>query len=320
MDIEYLLLLQNFREATGNVLSPALEWLSDFMVDTWPFALMFFIYWALDRKSGRLIIAGHVLGLFANGFLKLVFCVYRPWIRDARVVPYGNAMTGATGYSFPSGHSTWATAIFGGIGVWQRKRNRAIAALFFVLAAIVLFSRNYLGVHTPQDVLVGCLSTVLMMWIVYKIEAWTDADPSRDLPVLIAGIVIGVAATAFYFLKPYPLDYLADGSLLVDPAKMRMDSLQGTGYFVAYAIARYFERRGFAFDEETSRRSRILFGLVAASPLFAWFTLAKQLIVATLGSYVWCFASLAVPIFYGLLLIPTLMRLLPRTLADADLA
>ena len=37
-----------------------------------------------------------------NGFLKVTFCVYRPWIRDARVQPDGNAVTAATGYSFPA--------------------------------------------------------------------------------------------------------------------------------------------------------------------------------------------------------------------------
>ena len=53
------------------------------------------IYWAFDRKAGRKILAGLGGGLFINGFLKLTFCVYRPWIRDTRILPYGDSKTAA---------------------------------------------------------------------------------------------------------------------------------------------------------------------------------------------------------------------------------
>lgn len=93
--------------------------------------------------------AGMSLAYLVNGFLKLTCCVYRPWIRDARVVPYGDSKVAATGYSFPSGHSTAATARYGSIGVWFRKRNKAIMEVMFASIFITMFSRNYLGVHTP---------------------------------------------------------------------------------------------------------------------------------------------------------------------------
>ena len=62
-----------------------------------------------DRAAGKRILAGFSLGLFLNGFLELLCCFYRPWIRDSRVFPYGDSKVTATGYSFPSGHSTFAT-------------------------------------------------------------------------------------------------------------------------------------------------------------------------------------------------------------------
>ena len=37
-----------------------------------------------------------------NGLLKVTVCAYRPWIRDARIIPYGDSKTTATGYSFPT--------------------------------------------------------------------------------------------------------------------------------------------------------------------------------------------------------------------------
>lgn len=271
LDIEYLLLLQQLREATGDVLSPFMNEISKIAVCELPILLICFVYWAFDRKAGRRLIGGAAFSLFVNGILKLVFCVYRPWIRDSRVLPYGDSIAAATGYSFPSGHSTWAASNFGGVGAWLWKNGRRIVgALFWVFVVLVLFSRNYLGVHTPQDVVIGFGATLLAMWAVCKLEDWTDEDPTRDLPVLIGGLVLVVAAGVFYMVKPYPMDYAADGSLIVDPAKMINDSFQGLGYLGSYVVCRYIERRGCNFDREFTGRSRIVAAIVALIPLEGW--------------------------------------------------
>lgn len=312
MDIDYLLLLQNFREETGNVLSPLMLSVSDISIGFIPLALICLVYWAFDRRAGRRIFAGLSLGLFLNGLLKLVCCVYRPWIRDARVVPYGDSKVTATGYSFPSGHSTLATATVGGVGAWLwRGARRILACLCFAFVALVMFSRNYLGVHTPQDVIVGLLATALMMFVAAKLEDWTDEDPRRDRVVLIGGVLLCAAATALYFLKPYPLDYQADGSLLVDPAKMRADSFEGIGLVCAYVISRYFERRGFAFDEELSFKTRLACGSVALVPLAGWLALgypALKAIDPLLGKFVGFFVFVA----YVMLAVPAAMGLVAR--------
>lgn len=162
MDIEYLLYLQQFRETVGSILTPLMNAVTKLSAGFLPIAMMCMIYWAFDRKAGRKILAGLGGGLFINGFLKLTFCVYRPWIRDTRILPYGDSKTAATGYSFPSGHTTRATAMFGGSGLWfMKKRHSVVAGLLFVLVFMTMFSRNYLGVHTPQDVLVGFISTAV---------------------------------------------------------------------------------------------------------------------------------------------------------------
>lgn len=134
MDIEYLLYLQQFRETVGSILTPLMNAVTKLSAGFLPIAMMCMIYWAFDRKAGRKILAGLGGGLFINGFLKLTFCVYRPWIRDTRILPYGDSKTAATGYSFPSGHTTRATAMFGGSGLWfMEKKHSVVAGLLFVL-------------------------------------------------------------------------------------------------------------------------------------------------------------------------------------------
>ncbi|MBO5535524.1 MAG: phosphatase PAP2 family protein [Clostridia bacterium] len=68
------------------------------------------------------------------------------------------------GYSYPSGHSVTAATLYGSMAVCARKMMRWISVLCVILILLTGFSRNYLGVHTPQDVLVGLTEGALMLW------------------------------------------------------------------------------------------------------------------------------------------------------------
>ncbi len=308
MDIDYLLFLQNFRNGVGAFLAPFLLWASEFAVSFWAFAIICMIYWAFDRNGGKKILSGFGLGLLINGFLKLTFCVYRPWIRDTRVLPYGDSKVSATGYSFPSGHSTWATSIFGNTGMWfQKHGKKLIAILFWIFMLTVMFSRNYLGVHTPQDVIVGFLATALMIFIANKIEDWTDKDPSRDKIVMLGGILLCVALCAYYQLKSYPLKYLEDGSLLVDPNKMKADSFQGLGFVSVYSICRFFERKGFDF-EKMQWKDRFIIGVFALIPLCIWITVIYPIIKQSLDGAIGQFVEYAGMAIYVMIIVPNIMK------------
>jgi len=78
-----------------------------------------FVYWVLDKRSGLYVLSSYYSTVAVNAVIKLSVCAYRPWIRDSRVLPAGDAITTATGYSFPSGHTMTAGPIYGGlVGLW----------------------------------------------------------------------------------------------------------------------------------------------------------------------------------------------------------
>jgi undecaprenyl-diphosphatase len=87
------------------------------------------------------------------------------------LVPHGSYVYSA---SFPSGHSTLSAATFMTLAVLiaSLEPNRGTKRMVFILAALLVlgigFSRVYLGVHWPSDVLAGwCLGAA------WALAAWT---------------------------------------------------------------------------------------------------------------------------------------------------
>ena len=139
-----------------------------------------FVYWCIDKRSGLYTIASYHASVSINAVVKLTFCVYRPWIRNSRVLPAGDAITTATGYSFPSGHTTTAAPIYGGLAVSTWKKLRWISVLCFICLGLTAFSRNYLGVHTPQDVLVGLAIGTAVLFGMAALFRFLTAHPERS--------------------------------------------------------------------------------------------------------------------------------------------
>ena len=168
MDIGILLTLQQFRNGAGAILADFLSKMTFLGELNTVLVIMAVIYWCVDKSLGIYLLMGWSGNRLVNGALKVTACAYRPWIRDARIIPYGNSMTTATGYSFPSGHSMNAATVYGG-GTVRRDAPITLRVALGIVVALVAFSRLYLGVHTPQDVLVGALAGMFVMWLTYKL-------------------------------------------------------------------------------------------------------------------------------------------------------
>ena len=214
------------------------------------------VYWCVSKSFGEYLLMGWNGGRIVNGLLKVAACVYRPWIRDARIIPDNKALETATGYSFPSGHSTNAGTIYGG-GAIRRDLPKALRITLGIIAALIVFSRIFLTVHTPQDVLIGLLSGLAIMWLTARLLAWVERHPGKDILVMFAGVGIAVAVAVFAALKPYPADYDAAGNLLVDGAKMAVDTYKGAGWCIGFLTGWVLERRFVRFSTDIPMRARV---------------------------------------------------------------
>ena len=101
-------------------------------------------------------------GMLLTTVLKYAFRRTRPEVID--VAGYT-----ADSFSYPSGHATIAVGFYGALALILAYRLRgparwAVVAAGGLLVILIGFSRLYLGVHYPTDVLAGFLAAPL--WLV----------------------------------------------------------------------------------------------------------------------------------------------------------
>ena len=257
MDIEYLLSLQYFRDADGKWLAPVMNIISQF-VPYLMFLIPIIIFWNAKRETGYWCLFNLGFADFVNNVVKLTACVYRPWVRDSRVHPWPDAVKEATGYSFPSGHTAVAAAVLGSTAVMQWKKRKWASLLMVFLVVLVAFSRNYLGVHTPQDVLVAMAETGLIIAFSSWLFRHISGNEKRQDIWTAVGVGVVLICLLWIQFKSYPMDQDAEGKLLVDPQDMMKDAFMSLGTMLGFLAGSFWERKRIHFDASGTVKERVI--------------------------------------------------------------
>lgn len=103
-----------------------------------------------DRKIGLSIAIALILSLImCNGIMKNLWARVRPFNVDPTFENLYGIFNSIHDWSFPSGHTSASFAATLAIILWDRKKGTAAV----IVAALISFSRLYLTVHYPTDVL-----------------------------------------------------------------------------------------------------------------------------------------------------------------------
>ncbi len=307
-DIQYLLLLQELRNATGGIFDEIFNAISKFAVDILPF-LPFVIFWGVDKKWGYFFLTGHWTGELINGVIKLTVCAYRPWIRSDLIEPAGDSKVAATGYSFPSGHTKTGTTIYGSIFLWQKDKRKWLAITSIVLILLTGFSRNFLGVHTPQDVLVGMIESVIIIGVIYYASQKLEGNEKLIDILTAVGFVVVFAAIAYIKLKSYPMDYDDAGNLLVDPSKMMNDCFKACGAFLGFLVGSFLDRHYIHYEIPTRAENLPILVCVGAGLSFSWKEyFGPATIVAAFGQHWGNFLCRCLMLLFAMCIWPIVIR------------
>lgn len=194
-------------------------------------ALVLLMLWCIDKRWGyRLFYAG-MLGNVLNQLLKAVLLVPRPWLRDPSLTVVEGARLGATGHSFPSGHTQTATTLSFTLARPLRRWAWLGAGL---ATGLVAFSRLYLGVHTPADVLAGLALGLLVAFALGRMFCRAEQDKRLE-----RGLWLGLAAFALAQLL-----YMALGP---GRAESNLDGLKNayamTGVLAGFLLMRWLDEK-----------------------------------------------------------------------------
>ena len=129
-------------------------------------AIMLGIFFIVKHQRINLVSLTVIFGgaVVLNTLMKTFFSRPRP-----EVFP---PLAHALGFSFPSGHVAASTAVYGFLAIllWQNQ-HRIWAILVGIWIPIVAFSRVYLGVHYPSDVLGAFAFTSLWLLLICVVKS-----------------------------------------------------------------------------------------------------------------------------------------------------
>lgn len=228
--MELLYFLERIRIPVVNEFMLAITYLGDEIAFL---AIALVLFWCIDKRQGYFILSVGFIGTLLNQFLKLWFRIPRPWVLDDEFTILEQAREGASGYSFPSGHTQSSVGTFGSIA--YTTKHKIVRIISIIIAVLVPFSRMYIGVHTPADVFV---SVFIALFFIFVLHPVIYKNNGKAMPALIA--VMSLAAVAYLcFVELYPFPADVDPENLASGIKNAYTLIGAlTGLIVVYIVER----------------------------------------------------------------------------------
>lgn len=198
------------------------------------------LYWCADKRFAYLLGFTYFTAGLGVQTLKITFRIPRPWVLDPEFSAVESAVPAATGYSFPSGHTQGATALYFPLAL--KAKSPVLKGIFVFAFLLVGFSRMYLGCHTPKDVFVSMGLSVGVSLIIWHFQSFL-LDDSRYLKQIAAVLALFSLAVAAYALCLHHAGTIE--------TKYALDCCRASGAGLGFSAGWYTERTHLNFDTRT---------------------------------------------------------------------
>ena len=180
------------------------------------------VLWCFSKRGGLFMLTVGFAASSIGQTLKALFRIPRPWNLGEKPFDKADAIArsgypeeggllnkimnklgdAADGWSFPSGHTLISVGTYGSLAAWFR--NRWFQILGVALAVLIPFTRLYLGVHTPVDIIAGALLAIALIFILRPVFA--SEGNGRVRAVLIGNAVLTILLlVVVYLVQPAEL-------------------------------------------------------------------------------------------------------------------
>lgn len=204
--------------------------------NAWMFFLPLFLWLFVRGKRHAfiaLIIALASLGLADWGANSLKHLFERP--RPCNILDGINLLAGCSrSFSMPSNHASNAFAVAMPFLILFRTRLRY---LFLAVAATVAFSRVYVGVHYPSDVIVGAITGSMAAMFVIALYKWASVQiQDKPLTTILTVFLLSLSLFRIYYILNGPLDLGPDEAHYWEWSRRPDLSYYSKGPMIAYLI------------------------------------------------------------------------------------
>ncbi len=159
------------------------------------FIILCLLYWSISLERALKIMIILVLTAIFTDAIKYIYDNPRP---DPGKLAEGlrqlNLAYRPSGPGFPSGHTSSVMALWGALAFFFRKKPVIAASLILIM--LVPYSRLYLGVHFPGDVLggyaIGLMALILLIPAIRFMEAHYRGMNETVLMILIYAITMAL--------------------------------------------------------------------------------------------------------------------------------
>ncbi len=259
------------------------------------------VFWCVNKHQGYFLLCVGFVGTVLNQFLKMLFRVPRPWVKDPSFTIVESAEEAATGYSFPSGHTQTSVGLFGGLALQNKQTALRIASL--VLCVLVPLSRLYLGVHTPLDVLVSAALAVGLIFGLSPLFEKASRSPKVMYGILLTLTGMMIAYLCFICFYTFPDSvYTAENLHNLQSAQKNGFTLMGCilGLLAVYTVDlkwTHFETKASLLGQiikvvgglalVLAAKELLRFPLDAILPKDSWARLIRYFLIVIVGGVLW---------------------------------
>lgn len=133
----------------------------------WILLCLVLLVFKRTRKMGLCGLLALLIGaLITNVALKNIIARIRPYEQFSDIILL---LERQKDFSFPSGHACSSFAAACALYWTSEQKTRLIGVLSLTLAVLISWSRLYVGVHFPTDVLCGAVIGIFSAWTAWQI-------------------------------------------------------------------------------------------------------------------------------------------------------